>query len=212
MEEKKNIDEKLRQAVADIKEAILQGQYEAAKGINRIQLAVYFGIGKYISQHTRKGVWGTGALDIISDQLRRELPGLRGYSATNLKNMRLFYEAWHMLDFKSSVVTDEKSASAIAEMKDPENQVVINSSVATDELVAIDIYHTLQVPVTREFPVEDFFKVPFTHHVEIYKLSDLLARYYYIHRTAEEHLSVDDLKKLLKNDAYGGDRVKNGRI
>lgn len=56
----------LRQAVTDIKTAILQGQYEAAKGVNRIQLAVYFSIGKYISQHTRKGVWGTGALDAIA--------------------------------------------------------------------------------------------------------------------------------------------------
>jgi hypothetical protein len=104
---------------------------------------VYFGIGKYISQHTRKGVWGTGALETISEQLRRELPGLRGYSATNLKNMRLFYEAWQMLDVKSSVVTDEKSASAIAEIKESENQVIVNSSVATDDLAAIDIYHTL---------------------------------------------------------------------
>ena len=36
-------------AVQTIKTAILQGQYEAAKGVNRIQLAVYFAIGKYIS-------------------------------------------------------------------------------------------------------------------------------------------------------------------
>lgn len=50
------ISTELRQAVADIKAAILQGQYEACKGVNRIQLAVYFGIGKYISLHTRKGV------------------------------------------------------------------------------------------------------------------------------------------------------------
>jgi predicted nuclease of restriction endonuclease-like (RecB) superfamily len=196
--EKQAHDKKLLQAVADIKEAILQGQYEAAKGVNRIQLAVYFGIGKYISQHTRKGAWGTGALDTISNQLRRELPGLRGYSATNLKNMRLFYEAWQMLDANSSVATDElESTNAIAEI------AADNSSVTTDEFVAIDIYHTLLVPVTREFPVEDFFKVPFTHHVEIYKQADLSARYYYIHRTAEEHLSVDELKRLLKNDAYG---------
>lgn len=196
--EKQAHDEKLLRAVADIKEAILQGQYEAAKGVNRIQLAVYFGIGKYISQHTRKGVWGTGALESISSQLRRELPGLRGYSATNLKNMRLFYEAWQMLDANSSVATDElESTNAIADI------AADNSSVVTDEFVAIDIYHTLLVPVTREFPVEDFFKVPFTHHVEIYKQADLSARYYYIHRTAEEHLSVDELKRLLKNDAYG---------
>ena len=32
-----------------IKQAILHGQYEAAKGVNNIQLAVYFAIGKYIS-------------------------------------------------------------------------------------------------------------------------------------------------------------------
>ena len=103
-----------------------------------------------------------------------------------------------MLDANSSVATDElKSTFTIAEIASGK------SSVITDDLVAIDIYHTLMVPVTKEFPVEDFFKVPFTHHVEIYKLSDLLARYYYIHRTAEEHLSVDDLKKLIKNDAYG---------
>lgn len=106
-------DEKLLRAVADIKEAILQGQYEACKGVNRIQLAVYFGIGKYISLHTRKGVWGTGALESISDQLRRELPGLRGYSATALKNMRKFYENWVMLDPNSSVTTDELENSTI---------------------------------------------------------------------------------------------------
>jgi len=77
-------------AVEAIKKAILQGQYEAAKGVNRVQLAVYFGIGKYISSHTRKGVWGTGALETISQQLRKELPGLRGFSATQLREMRFF--------------------------------------------------------------------------------------------------------------------------
>ena len=94
-------------AADTIKLAILQGQYEAAKGVNRIQLAVYFSIGKYISLNTRKGKWGTGALEAISQILRKELPGLRGFSATNLKNMRLFYEAWTMLDASSSATADE---------------------------------------------------------------------------------------------------------
>ena len=114
MNELEKNNEKLLQAVSVIKEAILQGQYEAAKGVNRIQLAVYFGIGKYVSQQSRKGTWGTGALETISGQLRRELPGLRGYSATQLKEMRLIYEAWIMLDANSSVVTDELENPAIA--------------------------------------------------------------------------------------------------
>lgn len=197
-------NENLLQAVDVIKEAILQGQYEAAKGVNRIQLAVYFGIGKYISQQTRKSVWGTGALEAISNQLRRELPGLRGYSATQLKEMRLFYEAWIMLDANSSVVTDELENPAIANVE----MDTVNSSVATDELQTtdnhIDIYHAIQIPNIAEFPIEDFFKVPFTHHSRIVAGAKALeARYYYIHRTAEEHLSVDTLKKLIKQDAYG---------
>lgn len=197
-------NEKLQCAVAEIKEAILQGQYEAAKGVNRIQLAVYFGIGKYISQHTRKGVWGTGALETISEQLRRELPGLRGYSATQMREMRLFYEAWIMLDANSSVATDELEKTASAFAKTGSN----NSSVATDELQIIenhiDVRQAIQIPNITEFPIEDFFKVPFTQHTRIIASEKTLdARYYYIHRTAEEHLSVDDLKKLIKNDAYG---------
>ena len=38
MKELEKNNEKLRQAVADIKAAILQGQYEACKETNRIQL------------------------------------------------------------------------------------------------------------------------------------------------------------------------------
>ena len=188
-----NLTQDLRQAVEDIKTAILQGQYEASKGVNRIQLAVYYGIGKYVSKHTRKGVWGTGALETISNQLRRELPGLRGFSATQLKDMRMFYEAWLILDSNSSVATDDLIDS--------------NSSVATDELQVkenqIDIHNPIKVPDLIDFPIEDFFKVPFTHHSIIRsKIDELNARYYYIHRTAEEHLSIDSLKQIIKADAY----------
>ena len=184
-------------AAETIKTAILQGQYEAAKGVNRIQLAVYFGIGKYVSLNTRKGVWGTGALEAISQILRKELPGLRGYSATQLKEMRLFYEAWQILDPNSSVTTDELI-----------NSPTTNSSVMTDESQApgnqIDIYHSIQIPNLADFPVEDFFKVSFTHHTQIRTVkTSLEARYYYIHRTVEENLSTRALEKLIKEDAYG---------
>lgn len=59
---------------------------------------LYYGIGKYISLNSRKGFWGKGAIDAISERLEKELPGLKGFSARNLRNMRTFYEAWIMLD------------------------------------------------------------------------------------------------------------------
>ena len=90
-----------------IKTAILQSQYEASKDINRIQLGLYFGIGKFLSEKTRKAQWGTNALQTISDKLKSDLPGLRGFSATNLKKMRTFYDNWKSIDYNSSVATGE---------------------------------------------------------------------------------------------------------
>ena len=167
-------------AVQAIKTAILQGQYEAAKGVNRIQLAVYFAIGKYISVNTRTQSWGTHALEFISEQLRRELPGLRGFSENNLKNMRKFYEAWKMLD---------KTTIAIVE------------SLNTGK--HIDIQHAMVIPNTFDFPVEDFFRLPFTHHIRIIEgLDNLENRYYYIHRAVEEHLPVEKLRQLIRDKAH----------
>lgn len=201
---------KYKDAVQAIKTAILQGQYEAAKGVNRIQLAVCFSIGKYISTHTRIQAWGTHALEFISDQLRKELPGLRGFSATQLREMRLFYESWQMFDSNPAVATAEaivpeirplaNSSVATDEFQTVDKQSNINSSVVTDEL--IDIHHSIVIR-NASFPVEDFFKVPFTHHSRIISgVKELQDRYYYIHRTAEEHLSVEKLKQLIKGKAH----------
>lgn len=81
-------------AVQTIKEAILRSQYQAAKLVNREMLSLYYGIGRYISVNSREGFWGTGAIRTISERLRKELPGLKGFSESSLKNMRMFYEEW----------------------------------------------------------------------------------------------------------------------
>ena len=91
-------------AVANItQKAILQSQARAVKGVNQEQLALYYGVGRYISENTRNQKWGSGALKSISERLRHELPGLRGFSETNLKNMRLFYGAWNVIEPKSPI-------------------------------------------------------------------------------------------------------------
>ncbi len=81
-------------AVNTIKNAILQSQYRAVKLITGEQLSLYFGIGQYVSIHSRKETWGTGVIARISEQLRKELPGLRGFSEQNIRNMRTFAEFW----------------------------------------------------------------------------------------------------------------------
>ena len=100
--------------------------------------------------------------------------------------MRRFYEAWDMLDSNSTAATAklcfENSAVATAELQNSENQ--------------IDIFHTLSISNIPDFPVEDFFKVPFTHHSAIINgPKGTSARFYYIHRSVKEHLSVSLTKR-----------------
>ena len=166
-------------AVKTIKTAILQGQYAAAKGTNRIQLATYFAIGKYISQNSRHGFWGKGAIETISEQLRRELPGLRGYSPSNMKNMRLFYEKWSVLDSKSPIAIGEllesKSALASADLQNGDYQIDINLPIV--------------LPSTQNFPIEAFFSVPFTHHIRILEKTQTQEERYYLHKSLLPNIS-----------------------
>ena len=191
-----NIPAIYTEAAETIKTAILQGQYEALKGENRIQLAVYYSVGKYVSQNSRKGKWGTGALASISNHLRKILPGLRGFSAESLKKMRLFYEAWDILD--NSLHKSDNSVIAITELEETPQSVI-----TITETGQIDIYHAMTIPNTADFPAMEFLAVPFTHHSRIIsKVKELQERYYYIRRCAQEHLSVEVLVKLINNNAF----------
>lgn len=156
-------------------------------------MLTYFSIGKYVSLNTRNGVWGTGALKTISDRLRALLPGLRGYGETQLKEMRLFYEGWSFIDSKTSVMTDEMDSN--------------NSSVATDELQQTEdvdnILEMIKIETSITFPIDDYFKTPFTHHtVLLRKCNNNNERYYYMRRCAEEHMSVSRLEQIIANDEY----------
>ena len=180
-------------AVDIIKTAILQSQARAVKAVNQEQLALYFGIGRYISMNTRNHGWGTGVLKQISDSLRLELPGLRGFSETNLKNMRLFYEAWNSIETNSSVETDELSDAQL--ITDANN--IYN---AENEPIAI---RQLQLTNYVEFPLAEFLSISFTHHIAIINhAKDFDERLFYIKYCHQYKPTTEDLQGIIKQDLY----------
>lgn len=125
-----DIQQSYVKAAEIIRNAILSAQYEAARGVNNIQLMLYYSVGRFISQNTRKGKWGTNAIATISHLLKEEMPGLRGFSEANIKRMRIFYEEWSELDakaadYKSSIQTDVLPIS--------------NSPIQTGDLPAVSV-------------------------------------------------------------------------
>ena len=175
-----------------IKTAILRSQYDAARSVNEKQLTLYYGVGKYISLNSRRGFWGKGAIDAISERLDKELPGLRGFTSRNLRYMRTFYEEWEILDFVGQPKNTLENESG--------NLELINSKL---ENAAIAPIWNLQVPNYQDFPMDAFLRIGFTHHrVILGKAKSIEERLYYIRRCANERLTVEALKSSLAADDY----------
>ena len=139
----------LQQAVQAIKGAILRSQARAAQMISGTQLSLYFRVGLYVSANSRKGTWGTGAIDAISEQLRRELPGLRGFSGQNIRSMRQFAEFWQPY----LICSPTASKLEIDKVRD----------VIEYDRFALSKWS----PSASEIVRDEFLGISFSHHMEI---------------------------------------------
>ncbi len=176
---------KLHQAVCAIKAAILKIQHRAAKAVNGEQLSLYFGIGRYISENSRQGFWGTGAIKRISEQLQKELPGLRGFGETQLKYMRIFYEQWAFIVNRQPMADD---------LQNTENQGEIGISTLST---------AIWQPIAADFNPEEFVGISFTHHIEILnKTQKYSERIFYIHQAYINKWDKYKLRDMLKADLY----------
>ncbi|MBR4886952.1 MAG: DUF1016 family protein [Muribaculaceae bacterium] len=175
----------LTNAVQIIKDAILQSQQRALSAINQEQLALYYAIGRYVSRNTRNKNWGKGFIEALSEQLRKELPGLRGFSAPSLRKMRTFYEEWQMLSDNSFVETNKLTNTEI------------NSFVETNKLT------NLQFKIDANFPISAFLNIGFTHHYAILtKVKDTEQRKFYIQYAADTKAKVEELEQVINENLF----------
>jgi len=130
--------------VRRIKNAILQSRYRTATKGNADMLSLYYGVGKYISANSRSGKWGMGAIEAISNQLQGEISGLRGFSPSNMKNMRMFYEQW-----SSELELNRQSATGDLEIDDSSGEIAQIRQLPIGEL--------------NETKISAFCRVGFTH-------------------------------------------------
>ncbi|MBR0036166.1 MAG: DUF1016 family protein [Bacteroidales bacterium] len=188
----------LRDAVKAIKNAILRSQYKAAKVVNHEQLSLYFGIGRYVSENSRSGYWGTGAIEHISEQLQKELPGLRGFGAASIKNMRQFYEEWepYFVSVDLSTNSDQRndanfnSLTAVSELKRSNDMIDTNLPILQN-----------RYPTVSDF--EGFADIGFTHHMIILRhAKPIEERLFYIRQAYINQWNKYKLTDMLKADLY----------
>jgi len=165
-----------------IKTEISRSRYLLAQIANKEMLLLYYKIGKIIEKQLSIQSWGSKVIETLSEDLQKQMPGLRGFSPTNLKRMKQFYIEWQIIVESNSYFQNTLSPLPTDELPTKPNE---KSPLPTDEWVS------------------KFLTVNFTSHYEILiKEKELEARLFYIYKVANEFWTVETLKYHLSEKLF----------
>lgn len=83
-------DKNYRQLINEIKSRLYQAQLRAAISVNHGLIRFYWDVGNLIIERQKESEWGDKLFDSLAFDLSTSFSGIKGFSKTNLKNMRIF--------------------------------------------------------------------------------------------------------------------------
>jgi predicted nuclease of restriction endonuclease-like (RecB) superfamily len=133
--------------LGEIKQRIQSAQYEALRAVNRELISLYWDIGKLIVSQQEGKTWGRSVVEQIAKDLQADFPGISGFSARNIWNMRNFYLSYS---------GHEKLQSMVAEIGWTHNLVIM-------EKCKDDLEREFYIRMTRKF---GWTKAVLVHQIE----------------------------------------------
>jgi predicted nuclease of restriction endonuclease-like (RecB) superfamily len=151
--------------LAELKETIRNRQLKAALKVNSEMLSLYWDLGKAITEKQVQASWGDKIVTQLSADLISEFPEIKGFSITNIKYIRKWYQFY----------TSSFGQQTVDQM--PKKLFTANISIGQQ---AVDL---LQV-TENEFPTI-LGIIPWGHHIQILtKTSSIEEALFYITQTA----------------------------
>lgn len=86
-----NLDTEYQQWIKNLSERFKQSQLKAAIKVNTEMLQFYWSLGADIANLKAESKWGDGIIQAISQDLRENLPDVKGFSVTNIYYIKKFY-------------------------------------------------------------------------------------------------------------------------
>ena len=75
----------------EITARIRSAQYEALKAVNKEMIALYWEVGKRITEQQTALGWGKSVVENLSRDIQKEFPGIKGFGVSNMWDMARFY-------------------------------------------------------------------------------------------------------------------------
>ena len=175
--------------LGEIRERIRSAQYEALRAVNKELIALYWDIGQMIVERQAREKWGRAVVERLARDLQAEFPGIKGFSASNLWRMRLFYEAY---------AENEKLAPMVREIGWVHNLVIF-------EKCKDDLQREFYIRMTRKF---GWTKNVLIHHIDNQTYEKTLLNQVNFDKTVPEE--VRNQAKLAVRDEYTFDFLELG--
>ncbi len=180
-----HIDENYADWIADIKSRYRSAQVKAAVKVNAEKLLFNWQLGRDLVQKKAEERWGTGVVEQVSLDLKREFPESTNFSVRNLWYMKQWYLFYaenpeKLKQLVSVMLPDDSLDKKIKQIEDGEK---LKQTVS-------------------EFPLP-FACVPWGHHVRIVQHSKTIEEaLFYVGYTIREGISRDILTRVMKDDIY----------
>ena len=176
----------------ELKTRYRQSQAKASVKVNTTQLEYYWGLGRDIVRRKAESRWGSGFFNQLSLDMRQMFPDEKGFSVTNLKYMKRWYEFYYQ------GVTNLHQAGEEILQQPVEEIGMANRQQPVDEIRhqpcddLIPIRH--QPGDELEMP-EIFGVIPWKHHVYIFTKSQTVEEaLFYIKKVVTEGWSRTHLE------------------
>ena len=179
--------------LVELKSTIKQSQIKAALSVNSELIRLYWDMGRQIVEKQQNSLWGSGFIEQLSKDLKKEFPDIKGFSRRNIELIK----QWFLYYNKSDVIAKQLVSKLKAD--EIENDTINNE---IDE-------HPLCDDTKR------LFQIPWGHHILIVqKIKNTNEAYFYINETISNNWSRSVLEYQIETDLYNrqGKAISNFKL
>jgi len=179
-------DPDFKQWLANLKARIRQSQIKAMIKVNDEMLRLYWDLGHDIVVRQMDAVWGSGFYKNLSKELKDEFPDMQGFSVTNLKYCKYFYQF-----YSQDKQIRQQLAGVIRPQLGDELQMAENES------------NIIRPQLGDEFRINPLFLIPWGHQKRIIdKCKSVHEALFYVQKTIENGWSRAMLLNFIDVDLY----------
>ena len=189
------LDAEYAEWISEVKHRYRSAQVKAAVRVNSEKLLFNWQLGRDLVMKKAEERWGSGVVEQVSLDLKREFPNEDGFSTSNLWYMK----KWYL--FYSNDADTEKLQRLVGELQASINQERIKLQRPVGEIVKQPVSETWNT-MSIDFPLP-FALVPWGQHIEIVSRSQSVEEaLFYINQVIANGLSRTALVNCFKARLY----------